>query len=183
MIIGDKPRWIKNVSHIPFKDDNRALFKSKNIFDKISLIDEEFIFFNDDHYLLRDFDKRYYYSGTMKTELNRGTNGCYRTTKNTLEKFGNIKNFDIHCPIVYKPGVLKLIKKLDWTKPGGYCIKSIYCALEGIEGVEYPDNKVYNDKSVIDYDLFYFSSANGALSPKIISILDTHFPLKSQYEL
>ncbi len=71
-IIGDKPKRIKNITHIHFKDIHNPRFKAKNIYQKIMLVDHDFLFFNDDHFLLSVFNENtYHYSGTIKSELTK----------------------------------------------------------------------------------------------------------------
>lgn len=193
-IIGDLPKWIKNVTHIPFKDNPMNGHRSKNIFDKIMLVDYDFLFFNDDHFLLEPFSpETFHYSGTLTSELNRpNLSSCYRKTiENTLKVFGPfMKNFDTHCPIFYQPRILnqlKIFKNIDWTKPQGYCIKSVYCFIAGIEGTEYPDLKIRTQlqeqqiKQLIE-GRPYFSTGNYSFNRAVINVLEEIFPNKSIYE-
>lgn len=188
-IIGDLPKWLHNVNHIPFKDNVQNQFRSRNIYEKIMLVDHDFLFFNDDHFLLEPFSvDTFHYSGTLSSELNRpNLSGCYRKTiKNTINVFGDIKNFDTHCPIFYKHEILKKIK-LDWTKPQGYCIKSVYCFLAGIEGTQYPDLKI---RTPLREDQIreliegrpYFSTGNFCFERPMMNVLNEIFPEKSVYE-
>lgn len=189
-IIGDLPQWIRNVTHIPFKDNPQNQFRSRNIYDKIMLVDYDFLFANDDHFLLQPFSAdTFHYSGTLLSELQRPhLSGSYRkTVQNTLSVFGDIKNFDTHCPIFYKAEFLKQIN-VDWTRPQGYCIKSVYAHLAGIEGTEYPDLKIRTPlpekqiKKLIE-GRPYFSTGNYCFGKPMVNVLEEIFPEKSIYEL
>lgn len=185
-IIGGKPNWYKG-NHIYFKDDLQNQFRSRNIYDKIMLATSDFLFFNDDHFLLEPFDPdTYYCSGTMETELARRPSTSYqRTLQNTYKAFGNIKNFDTHCPIFYKREILEKIK-VDWTKPHGYCIKSVYAHLAGIEGTEYEDLKIRHPAS---YEALKnqikgrkWFSIDDIMDKAMVKVLEEIYPEKSCYE-
>src|SRR5690349_20419873 len=71
-VIGEKPNFLANVNHIPAEDKHPI--PDSNIFEKLKTacetkeISDTFLFFNDDHYLLEDFDAEkfpYFYHGTM----------------------------------------------------------------------------------------------------------------------
>lgn len=189
-IIGDLPKWIKNVTHIPFKDNPQNQFRSRNIYDKIMLVDHDFLFFNDDHFLLEPFSAdTYHYSGTLSSELNRRSlSGSYRKTiQNTLGLYGDLKNFDTHCPIFYRLEILDILQNLNWGRPQGYCIKSIYALLAGIEGTEYPDLKIRTpllEKQIRQQieGRQYFSTGNSSFNKAMINVLEGLFPAKSKYE-
>lgn len=184
-IIGDRPQWLKNVVHIPFKDNPFIKFKSRNIYEKIKGYDN-FLFFNDDYFLLAPFgEETYHYSGTIKQEMSQPymRDTYRRTLQNTFDKFGDIKNFDTHCPIFYK----HLNLDLDWNQPWGYCIKSIYAMHACIEGTEYPDLKI---RSLVYEEPLrkllegrpYFSTSNTAMTKPTITVLNELYPEKSKYE-
>lgn len=71
-IIGHLPEWCQNVVHIPAQDQHAI--PDRNIHEKILLacnhpdLSDDFLFFNDDHYLLSFFEAPgfpYYYSKTL----------------------------------------------------------------------------------------------------------------------
>lgn len=155
------------------------------------LVDYDFLFFNDDHFLLTPFSPdTYHYSGTLLSELQqrRNLSDSYRKTiQNTIDKFGDMKNFDTHCPIFYKREILNSIE-LDWTKAHGYCIKSVYGHLSGIEGTQYPDLKIREQLAEKEIKQLikgrkYFSTGNYCFGRALINVLEEIFPEKSIYEL
>lgn len=184
ILIGDKPHWFKG-SHIPFKDHSLTRYKSRNIYEKIKG-HKNFLFFNDDHFLLQKWENKYHYSGMLSDQLKKvNISGSYRKTiENTMDIFGDLKNFDTHCPIYYESLNLE---NLDWNISDGYCIKSIYCHLHGMEGEEYPDLKirglVYEEElRRLLKDRPYFSTGNLAMNKPMITILNELYPTKSIYE-
>lgn len=58
VIVGEKPAWIKNVTHLKLTDDPNEWYKERNIYRKIlksfEVVGDNFIFMNDDHVLLKD---------------------------------------------------------------------------------------------------------------------------------
>lgn len=187
-IIGDLPVWIKNVNHIPFKDNPELRFKERNIFQKLLLYDHDFLFFNDDHFLLAPFNQdTYHYSGMLNEELLDPGNCFRQTIKNTLELWSPIENYFRHAPMFIERGKLEMIKDLDWNKEWGYCIKSIYCYLHSIEGEEYPDLKIRvlslepTIKRLIE-GRPYFSTGNYAMNGEMTKVLSELYPIKSKYE-
>src|SRR5688500_2320198 len=79
-LIVHKPKWVKNVMHIPAEDEQRTWWKERNIYRKILLacedprVSDDFLFMNDDHYLLSDFvagEFPYYREGTISDYLGR----------------------------------------------------------------------------------------------------------------
>ena len=103
-LVGEKPEWVKNVIHIPARDNPNNWNRARNIYDKImagiSYIDDlkvdyvnsrkhemqvsciclsdNFLFMNDDHYLLTDYESAefpYYHRNEFNLpELHNGGN-------------------------------------------------------------------------------------------------------------
>ena len=187
-IIGDLPAWVKNVDHIPYNDNPELRFKERNIFEKLLLYNHDFLFFNDDHFLLEPFSKStYHYSGMLSENILQPGNHFRATIKNTLDCFGEIKNYFRHSPLFIERGKLEIIRDLDWNKEWGYCIKSIYAFLHSIEGEDYPDLKIRTHhtyaaiKKLIEYRP-YFSTGNYAINSDMIKVLEELYPKKSIYE-
>lgn len=147
-IIGHKPDFLTNVIHIPFEDDPRNRFRDRNICNKIIAackdrrVSDDFIMVHDDHFLLEDFDAGafpYYHCGPMVP----GQGQYAHTKENTISVLGECNNYDTHCPIVFnKHKFMNTVAKVDWTKWYGYCLKTLYCVLNGIEGEYMEDSKI-----------------------------------------
>jgi hypothetical protein len=167
IIIGDKPGWLQNVTHLPHADQREVQFKERNIFKKILLVKNDFLFFNDDHFLLKPFDKdTYHYSGNI---------------------YGDLDNYFRHGPMFCEHKILSMLTALDWSKAWGYCVKSIYCFLAGINGTEYPDLKIRHAPSYIEIkqrtkEREYFSTGDYAVNGNVIAFLDETYPHKSKFE-
>lgn len=154
-IVGWRPPFLKDVNHIEAWDPSyipdtniiRKILKACNHPD----VTEDFLFINDDHFVLSDFDAAafpYYYVVTL-LEYIRGRgipliqDGYGRRAKATydllMSKNRPTKYFDIHYPILYNKQKFKEIfeaipdKKLEDPNPG-YVIKSLYANSLMIEG-------------------------------------------------
>lgn len=194
-IIGVKPDFINwdKVKHLPYPD--KWPTPDHNIAAKIHLafqqpfISDDVLFFNDDHYLLTDFDARafpYFYQGTLEDYIQHyGDNGYGRRVKNTLKilKEGQLqtKYFDIHTPIVYNKTLFikTVLPHVDYNSMKGFVIKSLYGNGCNIEGIETTDAKTQNTPGP---DVKILSS-HAFISQDILRFLAKTFPTKSQYEL
>ena len=153
-IVGEKPSWIKNINHIPFKEKMDDRWKERNIFKKIEFafnngVGENILFTNDDIILLEEVKAHYpyYHKGSLTNALDTNTGGYRATMAHTISelvrKGKEINNFDIHCPIVYnKEKFLETVGKLDWNINFGFGIKSMYCGLNDIQGEHMDDCKL-----------------------------------------
>ncbi len=149
-LIGEKPEWIKNVHHIPFKD--RVGCKQANIMRKIYEgtkqpgLSSDFIFMNDDHFLLQDLhvnDIAFWYDGLLLDKFKRAANVPYANCiHHVIDELGDGKYFDIHTPIKYNRTLFRdVMDRFDWDNGSTFIIKSLYCNWLGIEGVQLDDNK------------------------------------------
>lgn len=147
-IIGHKPDFVTNITHIPCDDDPRNRFRDRNICNKIIAackdrrVSDDFIMVHDDHFLLEDYeaaDFPYYHCGPLVPNV-----GQYAHTKeNTISVLGECNNYDTHCPIVFnKQKFMDTVAQVDWSKWYGYCLKTLYCVLNGIEGEYMEDIKI-----------------------------------------
>jgi hypothetical protein len=188
------PKWLNNITHIPYKDTENLKWKERNIYEKIMQVNDDFIFFNDDHFLLQPFNFEYHYSGTLLDqvkEYKEAKNPFFQTLLNTSLIHGNIKNYYRHQPIFIEKRILnqvKIFSKIDWTKEWGYCIKSLYCFLVTSEKCkEYPDLKIRmptTEKKILELikGRQYFSTENGAMNRDMARVLESIYPVKSTYE-
>src|SRR5688572_29644823 len=152
-IIGHKPEFLQNVIHIPAKDADEI--PDNNILQKVLVacktpeISSPFLFMNDDHYLLADFDAETFPSYKFHTLSayveRRGNDGYGRRARNTLKylKDNGLPDnfFDIHFPILYdKKKAKEIFSKLPKI-PDGYILKSIYANALRLPGEEIRDCK------------------------------------------
>jgi len=187
VIIGDRAPF--KTDYIPFKDNHETRFKERNIFQKILLVDEDFIFFNDDHFLLKPFNFEYHYSGKLqeRKEAYELTNSCRKTIQNTINIYGNINNYYRHSPLFIEREKLRPLELLDWDIYFGYCLKSIYCHVNNIQGKDYPDLKIRvpaNEEKIEKMILGrpYFSTGDSVVNIAMVKVLEKLYPHKSRFE-
>lgn len=130
VIIGYLPDWLKKVTHVEFQDGGRGGV-SANVAYKIDLLrrrfqDDEFVWMNDDHYLLKKTNikelKRGRYLANLKgvptpVTPKKWRKGVYRPTKwqmrvfNTRDRCKELGlpeyNPALHIPAVYYRDVMK----------------------------------------------------------------------------
>lgn len=181
-IVGDLPDWIQNVVHIPFADNPDWRYKERNIYEKTQAacnderVSDPFLFMNDDHYLLG----RMAASSTPYLYGNCLTSGKYNDTtlSNTFGVLGSWAFYDIHFPILYsKERYKRAVGRVDWNKHYGYCIKSLYCCYNEIQGARVDDQKLRlpNERPTGTW----FSTSDKSFTESIMQEL---YPNKSKYE-
>ena len=187
IIIGDKTNF--KTEFIQFKDHPEIQLKERNVFQKLLLVQDDFLFFNDDFFLLKPLTKDYHYSGTIlqQKESYPITNNFRKILQNTFNLYGDIHNYFRHGPIYIEREKLESLTKLDWNLPWGYCTKSIYCHVNNIEGKEYPDLKIrvpLQTNAIVNLikDRPYFSTGDRAINQAMINALETLYPNKSKFE-
>lgn len=147
-IIGHCPEFIQNIIHIPLDEDPRNRFRDRNIMNKMLAackdrrVSKDFLMVHDDHFVLADYEASefpYYHCGPMVPGQ-----GQYGSTKqNTIFLLGECNNYDTHCPILFnKEKFMRSVALADWSKWYGYCMKTLYCVLNGIEGEFMHDAKI-----------------------------------------
>lgn len=200
-IIGERPKWISGIVWKSAKDDRSSRFKERNIYNKIKLacnlseVSDNFLFMNDDHFLLDDFDATefpYHYKCKISETMLKNS-GNYRKTMNHTRKhlisIGKEElDFDTHCPIIYNKEIFLLtFGKTDWNVNYGYGIKSMYCGINGIEGELVSDCKIQKPMSLEEIKATvkgrqYFSVGDGGLNEEMKRFLNELYPTKSKYE-
>lgn len=197
-IIGELPYWMRNVIHIPFKEQSTQSYdKERNIYNKImaACADErvtgDFLFMNDDHFLLQDFEAGkfpYYCQGWLSEFLT--VTDYKHTVKNTIDWLlgRDCPYFDVHCPIVYNKEKFQwCVLCADWTVKWGYCIKTIFCEINAITAPEYLDlkiNEVYSSDRIrkLIAGRPWFSIGDRAREGGLLKVLQELYPNKSKYE-
>lgn len=206
VLIGFKPSWIKNVIHIPFKDDPKPQFRDANIFlklkyfiDKHNAYTTDFIYANDDHFLLEQFiADEYPHKGDLKRNmLNRANDDPYRKTifNTALITGERVFNFDVHRPMTIVPdyfnnafiGPDSKHPIIDWSKPFGYLMKTLYMKATpfaaGREG-DWKFTEMGSGEQVwaMRDKMPFFSLSDKAVDQSMIDTLQKLYPNKSKYE-
>lgn len=141
IIIGEKPAFLnyEQITHISHEDDPDNKQRAHNIYRKIiagienvSDLTENFLFFNDDHFLLTNFEAdKFPYLHRGEIQTHRIGNEPQRIQmENTVNHFPRnvlLYDFDLHCPVVYNKQMFEeIFYGLEWPEYG-YGIKSMYC--------------------------------------------------------
>ncbi len=111
-------------------------------------VTEDFLMVHDDHFLLSPVNVSSFpvvHHGIMKPGI-----GQYASTKqNTInllcgDPHDVIYDYDSHCPILFnKQRFMNTVYKMvDWNQWYGYCMKTLYCVLNGISGTLMEDLKI-----------------------------------------
>lgn len=183
-LIGDKPIWTKDVGHISALDEIGLQWKERNIYRKIMHacgVFDKFLVMNDDHYILSD-----------KIIRGRKTPGNYKghydkTMKNTFALVGSDKDHDVHLPFNITSDKFAKLADIDWNKPYGYGIQTLYCELNGIKSRLIDDIKINTVMRAMEIRELIagrtaFSSGDIAWQGEIRSVLVGLFPDKCKYE-
>lgn len=194
-IVGGKPAFIRNVEWISAGDRPGIMHKERNIFQKIfaavndKRVSDDFFFFNDDHFLLQRFAPSFDHKGLLSDSLKNisPSNPYIKTLQNTLGVLGGGFDYDTHCPTIFNKDLfMKTVGEMEWFRPFGFGIKSIYGNLVGVGGEYYPDLKIRNNHHFRDSSVFegrkYFSTADTAMTAAMIHKLKKLYPNKSKYE-
>lgn len=200
-IVGHLPAFLKGVNHISFDDPHFC--KETNIYGKVlracqePSISEDFLFFNDDHFLMKDFvaDKfPFYYKGDLRMQSKglRAGNNYKKAVDNTYRVLQSrglpTKNFDSHTPIIYnKQFFLDHITKYDWSGHITYVLKSLYADTKKIDGERNHDcklNSQYTPEAlhIVIRSKSVFSMGNGAIGPALLQVLNELYPNPSRWE-
>ncbi len=202
VIIGEKPSWLKpdyRLLHVSFPEKPSAINKEKNIHLKIMFAIEKrfvknnFLFMNDDHFLLHDFQAPLfpdYHKGRLSPAGLPDNSNYRKTILNTLKQLHSKwipepLHFDTHCPIIYNcETYVKHLGGLSWPN-FGYCIKSMYGNLEGLKGEYYPDLKTgvwYSGTNQELKDRLYFSTSAKSCNEHLKTYLEECYPVKAVWE-
>lgn len=197
-IIGKQPQSFTGYTHIPHDDDPRSRYRDRNIMQKMvaacndKRVSDNFLMWHDDHMLLLGIEASafpYVHHGHMDP----GPGQYGQTKQNTIGLFCGtndlINDYDSHCPILFnKQLFLRSVPTLDWTKPYGYCLKTVYCIMNGIQAYHYPDLKIRYIKDAPDIrkaiaGRYWFSTGDRCFARTDIgAVLQELYPKKSIYE-
>lgn len=196
-IIGECPEWITGCIHIPFEEDPRNRYRDRNIMLKIkaacedSRVSDDFLMVHDDHFLLADYEAGtfpHYHMGPMNE--GQGQYGeTKQNTKSLLSFADSFNNYDCHCPILFnKERFMRSVVLPDWLKWYGYCLKTLYCVMNGIEGeltedlkIRYPHVRGEIWAQIIGRK--WFSIGDRCFAPGgMWDVLNELYPNKSKYE-
>lgn len=201
-VIGHRPWWAnKQLKCVSLVDTPGIENKERNIYAKILYacglpeITDDFLFMNDDHYLLEKFKGEYFWEKTLQESYENRTSRdhYYYSLANTYGALmgtgRTTKNYDIHCPIIYnKDDFMLSVGSWNWKVPYGYVIKSLYANTLKVKGTQYPDLKITKRMSCNDLDALvqgrkFFSIGDEAVNVDLGIYLNYLYQKKSRFEL
>lgn len=157
IVVGSKPRWLRNAIHIPYND--RHACKEANIMEKVLRaceipdLSNQFLHLHDDHFCLFPCfaQETPYWSGRPLDQLAaRLQESNYRraieNTNLALTSRGmpNL-NYDLHVPIVYDKKLFPAVMhSYDWNSRHGFVVKSLYANTVGVRSTPGTDLKLFN---------------------------------------
>lgn len=200
IIAGPAPVWEHQnliVLDLDNTSRNKAVFANKNQVVKLlracdsGEVGNNFIILHDDNFLMKPFlHDTYYHCGDNWY----GTGWYAETEKNTRLHFSMreqlIKNFDVHAPhAVNRDEFIKAMREVNWNKPYGYCIKTLYGGYCNIEGDLCNDLKFRS--GILDYtDIIgraeqnpFFSISDTAFKLDVKLAIKNLYPNPSRYEV
>lgn len=191
IIIGDPPCWYKGEF---IKAQDYIGRKQYTIYSKLLIgcelknCTDDFIMFNDDHFMLNHLDVseiKYWYDESLVNTKNKSYGArYYQAIQNTLKLVPHSLNYDIHVPIIYNKSKFRSI---FGNKQDEVCIKSYYSTITGVEGEYMNDlkiNQLFSEeaiKELIKNRLFFSTGGSGIREP-MIKVLKQLYPTKSQWE-
>ncbi len=194
-IIGENPGFTCEcgVTLIPFKDDYPI--PDYNIAKKLAVacndprISENYLMFNDDHFLLRDYDAETfpnYFQDTCEDYLKKkGSNGYGKRVLNTkdflVERGLPTKYFDVHTPILYNKYAFmeNVYQRIDFNQRFGVVLKTIYGNSLNLACTPYTDRKI----NAIPGPEVEILSTLAHIQPSLLKWLGKRFPETSKYEI
>lgn len=203
-IVGDTPKWQSNPAHLTvIPIGNRYTeweYRDRNMVNKILggfhynssrwKSDEDVLVAHDDNFITSpcDIDIWPWYNCGRSWS---GKGDYANTEANTHVVLGTyrVENYDIHCPHRMNRNGIEHFKCLDWTVKNGYCIKTIYCIRNGVNGEFYWDLKINGQFELEEVERMvtagrrFFSCGDKAFTPGVRQWLLNRFPDKSKYEL
>jgi hypothetical protein len=143
ILVGEKPDWVTNVDHIPFRDTLGR--KEYSIMHKLLVACEEvkepFLYAHDDHFLLAPLSAPMYYDGLLSENKKNHSTFYGQMRANTAKALPGGRFYNVHAPMMIDPLIFPDIMRLyDW-KNHNYLIKSLYGNAVG-GGEEIKDLKI-----------------------------------------
>lgn len=193
---GAPPQWVKGVKYLPF--DNDCATKWDNTRTALQMIckckdvTSDFIWFNDDFYVLSPIQElQYHYDRTLgeraidtispKTHsMSKYGHRLVQTSMELSDHHKSTRNFELHCPIIYnKKKMLSCLKKY----PNSVLPRSLYCNEYEINAVENDDYKIEDLQHKIRKGSPFASTSDKSFSSgEIGRQVRGIFPMPSEYE-
>lgn len=177
-IIGECPDWYTG-SHYYIPDGESPYINTWNKALKACELFDEWIVMNDDFYLLAPYEKRFYFSGTLKAHARRvGSVGWGKLVQSTYKAFPDSHRWTVHapCPIISKEFIA-----LSEKHKGEISWKTMYCHLtDYFEKVELAKDVKIRGTIKREIKTPFFSIANNFGRNR--GWFEEQYPLKCKYE-
>jgi len=202
-LIGYKPKWIQNVSHIAYDDSKFPRYK--NAYNKIKIASKtftDFIWWHDDMYLLKDVDceffkNNYFYLQDLKKVKRFGNRFYQQRLKDFLSicllKGFPAYNYATHTPYYFKSVQIDIALKafgIDKTQECFFIENYVYNYYDksSIAKQIYPYKVGRYDATSIDCekdfkDKLFANFDEAGLKSGIFDCIKEKFKTKSRYEL
>jgi len=183
LITDESPGWY-NGNVLVHKDVSSR--KQLNIISKLYCVpDNQFIMFNDDHFLLKPLTEiKNWYDGTLKTALNKASGRYYQAVKNTLDHFGDIRYFDVHTPCIFTSEQIHRVFRLEWGDREFVIKSAAFNSKEGEEITDLKINRILSKEAIqeLTKDRLFFSTGPNGFKLQMIQFLNEKFPEKCKWE-
>ena len=150
-----------DVNHIYFEDKTADRYENvkKKVLKACEVLNEPFLYMNDDMYLLEPFKEVDYYSGDLKDRTRVGSvqkaivNGAIKESKDGL-------NYSIHQPMIIEPEIMRGIRSVSF--------KDVHGSLSKRPKIELRDVKFRSKKDHLKPEQFikglpFFSTSDFSL--------------------
>lgn len=198
-IVGYKPKWVKNVHHIPTEQGPKETEKYQNVLNNLLTaveapeLSEEFILMNDDFFILKPLTELpTYHRGQMREVIDYygkyGTGFFYehmQDVKALLHELGykKPKSYELHIPMKFEKKKLKKVLELSRDR-GVYNKRTLYGNIYKIGGEQIKDVKTtkVRKKDWAEDQMFLSSNDQNLSRGELGKFLRKKFPNPSKYE-
>lgn len=195
-LVGDLPKWIKGINHLPFIQDPLQC-RNKNVMQKLLLaantLNSDFIRWSDDIFALSPVTSIPYYSqGTMmEASLKCGVlKAKFRLAiNNTMKQVGvTAPFFDVHTPCpIHHESFKEFCASTKWEYYNSHVLRSYY--YNYIKAIPEPfiDLKIVKERSLSEFDdlckeRLFISVGDDVVNGCFRKWIDNLFPEKSMWE-
>jgi hypothetical protein len=200
-VIGVRPEWLQPDLHIPCLDRHNH---ERNIYEKLMIacrcndVSSTFTFWMDDIFLTASTDLTSYpatHDGTLEQQVERRHkyDGYRLSLVNSLDACLKNKiptlHYDLHRPFVYhKETFVDAMGIVDWNRPNGYVIQSLYgnaCALPSAQMTDLKFNAPMSFDNIHEQvqGRHVFSVGDWAMTPVMKQFISELYTEKSKWEI
>lgn len=200
-VVGHCPRWLQNVTHLPFPDLHAC--KERNIMLKMAYacghpdLSETFLNMHDDHFAL-DYQEASEILNFCSTSLermagmvkkgNHWREAVFNTAQALKAKGLSTHNFDVHFPMLFDKKLFPAVMdQYNWKTPRGFVVKSLYGNTVGVTPERIVDIKLNNRFTIPEIVTRikgrpWFSVGNQGLTGQFKNLLEAIYPNISKFE-